>query len=190
MTRSLAFEAFRYLAILLALAVAAGAFLPGLDQAIGRVLRRVGRNRQHPDDDAPVANDGNLTTNEDAATTGTLSATDIDSGTLTYAVVTQPAHGTVAIAEDGMSLTYAPQGTYCNVSANGDPRRAGGQPGPEAGDRQDLHGWPGLRAGLSDRLADGTQRAAGGAAAVGGRRSGADRCGDVNLPTLSPQRRI
>src|SRR5207244_1992224 len=44
----------------------------------------------NPVNDAPVAADGSLTTAEDTAAAGTLVATDVDSPTLTYAVVTGP----------------------------------------------------------------------------------------------------
>ncbi|MCX7420154.1 MAG: Ig-like domain-containing protein, partial [Planctomycetia bacterium] len=55
--------------------------------------------------DAPTASDGSLTTNEDAATTGTLSASDIDSATLAFSLVdTTNAHGSVTITKMRISM--------------------------------------------------------------------------------------
>lgn len=57
---------------------------------------------------APVASDGSLTTDEDTAASGTLSATDVNSGdTLTYAA-TQPAHGRVTVNAATGDYTYTP----------------------------------------------------------------------------------
>ena len=64
-----------------------------------------------PVNDAPVAANGSATTNEDAAIGGTVVATDIDSPTLTYSVVTGPAHGSLALNPDG-SFTYTPAANY------------------------------------------------------------------------------
>src|SRR5262249_21386232 len=52
-----------------------------------------------PVNDAPVAQPGSLVTTVNTAATGTLVATDVDSPTLTYSIVTPPtaAQGTVAI---------------------------------------------------------------------------------------------
>ena len=47
--------------------------------------------------DAPVANDGNLNTNEDVAANGVLSATDVDSAVLTYSIVNNGTKGTAVI---------------------------------------------------------------------------------------------
>ena len=46
---------------------------------------------------APVAQSGTLSTNQDTAATGTLTATDPDGGSLTYTIVTQGAKGAVTI---------------------------------------------------------------------------------------------
>jgi MYXO-CTERM domain-containing protein len=59
-----------------------------------------------PVNDAPVANDAMVTTVEDSVVTFTLSATDIDSMNLTYAVVTQPINGTVVLT--GNVVRYTP----------------------------------------------------------------------------------
>ena len=40
--------------------------------------------------------------------------TDPDGGPKTIASATQPAHGTVAVAPDNLSLTYTPNAGYCN----------------------------------------------------------------------------
>ncbi len=62
--------------------------------------------------DAPVAQDGSTTTAEDTAVGITLTATDIDNdvGSLSYAIVTPPAHGTLDIA--GSGVTYTPAADY------------------------------------------------------------------------------
>jgi hypothetical protein len=65
--------------------------------------------------DAPVASDGTVTTNEDAAANGTLAATDVDGDTLTYAIVTNGAKGTALITNAATgAYTYTP-----NANANG-----------------------------------------------------------------------
>ncbi len=61
--------------------------------------------------DAPVASDGTASVDEDGTLPGTLVATDIDSTVLTYAVVTDPTHGTVVIGANG-SYTYEPEDDY------------------------------------------------------------------------------
>lgn len=55
---------------------------------------------------APVANDQTVTTTEDTAMDITLTATDVESDPLTYTVLTQPAHGT--LAGTAPNLTYTP----------------------------------------------------------------------------------
>jgi VCBS repeat-containing protein len=47
--------------------------------------------------DAPVASDGSLTTNEDTAATGSLSASDVDADALTYSLVTNGSKGSAVI---------------------------------------------------------------------------------------------
>jgi gliding motility-associated-like protein len=59
-----------------------------------------------PVNDLPTANDQNISTQEDVAKALTLTASDIDLNTLTYFVVTTPAHGT--LSGTGPSLTYTP----------------------------------------------------------------------------------
>ncbi|MCX7420153.1 MAG: Ig-like domain-containing protein [Planctomycetia bacterium] len=69
--------------------------------------------------DAPTANDGSLTTNEDIATTGMLSASDIDSPTLTFSLGSVAnAHGLVTITDPATgAFSYTPETNY-NGSAS------------------------------------------------------------------------
>jgi len=63
-----------------------------------------------PVDDAPVASDVQVSTNADQGVAVKLVASDVDSAELTYAIVTQPAHGTVAgVPPD---LSYTPTSHY------------------------------------------------------------------------------
>jgi len=57
--------------------------------------------------DAPVANALSLSTNEDTAHTGTLTASDIDSPQLTYTKASNPTNGTVTVNPNG-TFTYTP----------------------------------------------------------------------------------
>ena len=59
--------------------------------------------------DAPVANAQSITTDEDTATAVTLSA-DADGDSLTFTVVSGPAHGT--LSGIGANLTYTPDPNY------------------------------------------------------------------------------
>ena len=67
----------------------------------------------NPVNDAPVALDGSITTNEDAAITGSVSFSDIDvpADALIASVVTNPAHGTLVFGADG-SYTYTPDANF------------------------------------------------------------------------------
>src|SRR5206468_884475 len=58
--------------------------------------------------DAPVATDQGVTTDEDTAKVITLAATDAEGSSLTYAVVAGPAHGTVSGAAPNVAYTPAP----------------------------------------------------------------------------------
>ncbi len=63
--------------------------------------------------DAPAALNGTRTTAEDTPATGTLAAPDIDSASLTYSIVTGPAHGTVTVTNAGTgAYTYTPAANY------------------------------------------------------------------------------
>jgi Ca2+-binding RTX toxin-like protein len=69
--------------------------------------------------DAPIATDGSLTTDEDTAATGTLAATDIDSATLIFSLVdTTNAHGVVTITDAATgAFSYTPDANF-NGSAS------------------------------------------------------------------------
>jgi|GEM_PF-2875461 len=63
--------------------------------------------------DAPVASDDTLTTDEDTPANGTLVATDADGDALTYSIVTQPTNGTVTITDAATGdFTYTPNADY------------------------------------------------------------------------------
>ncbi|MGB2714674.1 MAG: Ig-like domain-containing protein [Vicinamibacterales bacterium] len=59
---------------------------------------------------APLAEDQSVTTAEDTAAAITLSATDADGNSLTFAVAAGPSHGTLSGAAP--NLTYTPQANY------------------------------------------------------------------------------
>jgi VCBS repeat-containing protein len=67
----------------------------------------------NPINDAPVAVDDSLTTDEDTAGSGNVlnNDTDVENDNLTAAVVNGPAHGTLALNADG-SYTYTPDADY------------------------------------------------------------------------------
>ena len=61
----------------------------------------------------PTASNGSVSTNENTAVNGTLSGSDTDGDTLTFAVVTSPAHGTVTISNAATgAFTYTPASNY------------------------------------------------------------------------------
>lgn len=61
----------------------------------------------------PVANDVNLSVTEDIARSGILPATDVDSPSLTYSVMTAPTHGTLTITDPATgAYTYSPDAEY------------------------------------------------------------------------------
>jgi VCBS repeat-containing protein len=69
-----------------------------------------------PVNDAPVANAQSVTTPEDTAKAITLTATDVDGDTLTYAIVAAPTNGTISafnVATGG--LTYKPNTNFNGV---------------------------------------------------------------------------
>ncbi len=63
--------------------------------------------------DAPVASNASFSTAEDTAATKTLPGTDVDNASLTYAISTPPAHGTITgfVAATG-AYTYTPATNY------------------------------------------------------------------------------
>ena len=63
-----------------------------------------------PVNDAPVADDGNFTLDEDVPTGFSLSAHDVDGDSLTYTVTTGPTHGT--LTGTAPNLTYTPDADY------------------------------------------------------------------------------
>ena len=60
--------------------------------------------------DAPVASSQSITTAEDVAKAVTLTGSDLDGNTLTYAIVTSPAHGT--LSGSAPNVTYVPTTNY------------------------------------------------------------------------------
>ena len=68
-------------------------------------------------DDNPTAVNDTKTVAEDSGATAIdvlANDTDPDGGPKTIASATQPAHGTVAVAPDNLTLTYTPNPDYCN----------------------------------------------------------------------------
>ena len=66
-----------------------------------------------PDDDAPVAQDGTLVTDEDTAADGTLIASDIDSPVTQFTVVDPPQNGAVVLTDPTTgTYTYTPTGNF------------------------------------------------------------------------------
>ncbi len=59
--------------------------------------------------DVPIANNTNLTVTEDTPVNATLSASDVESDTLLYSILTQPTRGTVSITNTATgAYTYTP----------------------------------------------------------------------------------
>jgi len=65
-------------------------------------------------DTAPTASNGSVNTSAGSAVSATLSGSDVDSGqSLTYSIVTQPAHGTVTLTDTATgAFTYTPASGY------------------------------------------------------------------------------
>jgi VCBS repeat-containing protein len=61
--------------------------------------------------DAPVATGGSLSITEDTLAAGTLSATDVDNASLSYALVTQSANGNVTLGANG-NYIYTPGANF------------------------------------------------------------------------------
>ena len=62
------------------------------------------------DDNAPAADDQNVSTNEDVALPVTLGASDADGDPLTYSILSGPAHG--VLTGSGADRTYTPAANY------------------------------------------------------------------------------
>ena len=69
-----------------------------------------------PVNDAPIARNSNASADEDTTITGNALATDIDSATLAFSVVTAPVHGVLAMGGDG-AYTYTPQTDFNGLDA-------------------------------------------------------------------------
>ncbi|WP_323816627.1 Ig-like domain-containing protein, partial [Cellvibrio sp. NN19] len=65
-----------------------------------------------PVNDAPVSADQNLTTDEDVALPGQIVATDVDGDTLSYAITSNAANGTVSLNAATGSFVYTPNANY------------------------------------------------------------------------------
>ncbi len=61
--------------------------------------------------DAPVADGATFTTDEDSAKSGTLTASDVESTKLTFALAAAPTHGNVVVNANG-TFTYTPHANY------------------------------------------------------------------------------
>jgi cysteine-rich repeat protein len=70
----------------------------------------------NPVNDPPVAVTGTLGTFDDTPATATLAGTDVDGDALTFAIATQPAHGTLG-AVVGNRVTYTPAAGYVGPDA-------------------------------------------------------------------------
>ena len=64
----------------------------------------------NPVNDAPIANGQSVTTNEDTPNAITLTGSDVDGDTLTFSIVSGPAHGTLSGAPP--NVTYTPASNY------------------------------------------------------------------------------
>jgi hypothetical protein len=62
---------------------------------------------------APVTNNSSVTTDQDTATSVTLSASDADGDTLTYSIVSGPSNGT--LSGTAPNLTYTPNPSYTGI---------------------------------------------------------------------------
>ena len=68
-----------------------------------------------PVNDAPVANNSTITTNEDTAISGVLSASDVDADKLTFSLMSNGAKGKVTVNANTGAYTYTPD---LNVNGN------------------------------------------------------------------------
>jgi len=65
----------------------------------------------NPVNDAPAAQNGSASGSEDTVITGTLSASDIDSASLTFSLASQSSHGSVTVNANG-TFSYTPNANY------------------------------------------------------------------------------
>jgi hypothetical protein len=83
-----------------------------------------------PQNDAPIAINASLKTDEDEVLTGKVAGTDVDRDPLSYAVVRAPAHGTLKLLESG-AFTYVPSADYFGADSFSfsatDPSKASGE---------------------------------------------------------------
>ena len=68
-----------------------------------------------PVNDAPVANNQVVVTNEDASVAITLTGSDVENSSLAYVVVAQPTNGT--LSGTGANLTYTPNSNYAGADS-------------------------------------------------------------------------
>lgn len=64
------------------------------------------------ENNAPIASDASVTTSEETQVQITLGATDADNDPLTFAVISQPAHGTIGLPPGSNTATYTPDTDY------------------------------------------------------------------------------
>jgi predicted extracellular nuclease len=102
-----------------------------------------------PVNDAPVANDQSLSTNEDAPLTGTLSAADADGDALTYAQGTAPAHGSLSITAATGAFIYTPALDHFGPTASPSPSATAppaiAARSPSRSARSTIRPWPTIR---------------------------------------------
>ena len=87
---------------------------PNATNLINDIVAAAGGSTPPPPTNAtPVASNGSVSTNENKAVSGTLSASDSDGDALTFAIAGQPAHGTVSITNTSTgAFTYTPTANY------------------------------------------------------------------------------
>lgn len=67
--------------------------------------------------DPPTATNTTLTVNEDSSATGQLQAQDPNADTLTYSIVTNPAHGTATTVNSNGTFTYTPDTDFSGTDS-------------------------------------------------------------------------